>query len=68
MKLQEIRQIAREQGIKPGNLSKLNLIRTIQKREGNFECFATAIDGICDQFSCCWRKDCFNTAGKFKQA
>jgi len=64
MNLQEIRKIAKKQGIKPGKLTKLKLIRSIQNREGNFECFATALDGICDQFGCCWREDCFRMADK----
>jgi hypothetical protein len=67
MNLQEIRQIARERGIKPGNLTKLKLIRTIQREEENFECFATAVDGVCDQYNCCWRKDCFYMAAKSKK-
>lgn len=62
MKMEEIRSIAKSQGINPGKLSKTELIRSIQAEEGNFNCFATAYAGECDQAGCCWREDCFETA------
>ena len=67
MNLQEIRHIAKERGITPGNLTKMKLVRTIQRIEGNFDCFATAVDGLCDRYDCCWRKDCFSLAGKSRK-
>lgn len=59
MKMEEVRGIAKSHDIKPGHLSKLELIRAIQSEEGNFDCFATAYSGDCDQFNCLWRNDCF---------
>ena len=59
MKLEEIRSIAKSCGIKSGHLSKTDLIKSIQASEGNFECFATACNGECDQANCLWRDDCF---------
>lgn len=64
MQIQQIRTVARGMGIRPGNLSKVALVRTIQRQEGNFDCFATAYDGICDQSNCTWRHDCFALAKK----
>ncbi len=64
MKLEEIRNIAKSHGIKPGGLSKTELIRAIQIGEGNFDCFATAYNGECDQVDCCWRKECIAYAHK----
>ncbi len=58
MKMQLVRSKAREIGIRPGKLNKLNLIRRIQQTEGNFDCFGTAVDGYCDQADCLWREDC----------
>jgi len=58
----ELREIAKALGIKAGNLPKAELIKTIQKTEGNFDCFATAEAGECDQAGCCWRDDCFKAA------
>lgn len=62
MKLEEIRTIAKSHGIHPGKLLKTGLIKSIQKDEGNFDCFATAYDGVCDQSGCSWREDCFDAA------
>ena len=59
MNLQEIRAVARTRGLRPRNLNKRELIRLIQRNEGNFDCFATAYDGACDQQGCVWREDCF---------
>lgn len=64
MKLNEIREIAKSHGIQGSKLSKTDLVRSIQSREGNFDCFATAINGDCDQSDCRWREDCFDTAKK----
>jgi len=58
MVMQEIRDIARGNGIKPGKLSKLMLVRTIQESEGSNVCFATAISSVCEQHGCLWRNDC----------
>lgn len=62
MTLQEIRAIARKKRVKPDGLSKVQLVRVIQKTEGNFDCFASASLGECDQSGCTWRNDCFKEA------
>ncbi|MFH1493475.1 MAG: SAP domain-containing protein [Pseudomonadota bacterium] len=62
MNLQDIRAIARDLKLKPGGASKAELVRHIQRREGNFDCYATAALGICDQSACLWRKDCLAAA------
>lgn len=64
MNMQEIRTIAKEFGIKTSKATKVDLVRTIQQNEGNFACFATAADGVCDQTGCLWREDCFTAAKK----
>jgi len=64
MKLEEIRTIAKSHSINPGKLSKTGLIKSIQTNEGNFDCFATAYAGECDQSGCIWRTDCFDAARK----
>jgi len=58
MKINEIREKAKALGIKVmGTTKKADLIRQIQKAEGNFDCFGTAKD-YCDQLDCCFREDC----------
>jgi hypothetical protein len=64
MKMQEIRELAKTKGIKSSRLSKMNLVREIQRLEGNFDCFGTDYQGVCDQAGCLWREDCFNEAKK----
>ena len=68
MNVQEIRQIATQIGVKPGKMDKTMLVKTIQRQEGNFDCFATAYDKECDQSGCLWRKDCFTIAKKGRQS
>jgi len=63
MKFQDIRKFAKARGIKTGNLKKPELIRTIQRAEGNFDCYGSAISGYCDQLNCLWRKDCLLFSG-----
>lgn len=58
MRLSEIERKARSLGIKDTwKYSKKELVKTIQRAEGNFDCFGTA-RGSCVQASCCWRSDC----------
>lgn len=58
MRLSEIEKKARSLGIKDTwKYSKKDLVRLIQRSEGNFDCFGTA-NNYCDQFICCWREDC----------
>jgi hypothetical protein len=58
MRLSEIEKKARQVGVRDTwKFSKKDLIKTIQVKEGNFDCFGTALDN-CDQMACCWRSDC----------
>ena len=65
--MQEIRNLAKNFGIKTSRLSKTNLVKTIQLAEGNFDCFSTASEACCDQINCLWRTDCFDSAGKSRK-
>jgi len=64
MHIQTIRSIAKERGIKASRMSKAAIIRTIQRSEGNFDCFGSASEGICDQRQCVWRDDCLTSNNK----
>lgn len=57
MKIEDIKLIAKKKRVNPEKLSKKDLIRAIQKAEGNFDCFGKA-DKNCSQISCLWRVDC----------
>lgn len=58
MTLKQIKEIAKGKGIKAGNMKKEDVIRAIQRDEGNFDCFGTAVSRECDQLDCLWREDC----------
>jgi len=62
MNIEEVRNIAKQHGLHPGKLTKAGMIKRIQAEEGNFDCFGTAHDGVCDQVNCLWRGDCFAIA------
>ena len=61
MKIQKVRSIAKEMGVKSARMSKGEIIRAIQEAEGNFPCFGTALDGHCDREDCAWKEDCLTT-------
>jgi len=58
MNMNEVKQIARSRGLSPGRLKKVDLIRTMQREEGNASCFQTSQADACDQDQCLWREDC----------
>ena len=58
MKVIELKEIMKQYGIKPGKLTKVELIQAIQKKEGNFPCFYTQSSQTCGQHKCLWRDDC----------
>ncbi len=58
MKMEEVRAKANALGLKKTfGLTKAELIRRVQKAEGNFDCYGTA-KGYCDQLLCSFREDC----------
>jgi len=58
MKLDEIRIIASQHNIKAGRATKCDLVRAIQRAEGNLTCFNSNSSGVCGQDACLWREDC----------
>jgi len=64
MNMQQVRSVAKERGVKVGKLKKFELIREIQSQEGNIACYATDVDGSCDQSGCLWKADCSVAAKK----
>jgi hypothetical protein len=64
MNMQQIRKMAKNLGIQTRQVKKCDLVKSIQIEEGNFDCFATAYSGECDQKKCLWKKDCFQLGKK----
>ncbi len=58
MRLEDVKVIAKERGIQPGKQKKADLIRAIQRTEGNEECYASGKAENCGQQGCLWRDDC----------
>jgi hypothetical protein len=55
--MQTLREMARKHGIRSFGRSRVELIRAIQRAEGNFDCFGRAGD-FCDQEGCLFRSLC----------
>lgn len=58
MKFQEIQKMAKALGINSFGMRKTDLIRAIQRKEGNPECYGTERVEYCRELSCLWREDC----------
>ncbi len=67
MKIQDIRSKAKEMGINSFGKTKAELIRAIQKAEGNFDCYGTATD-YCDQLDCSFRSSCLGEDSKSRRS
>ncbi len=58
MTYEQIKEIARERGIRIGGVKKVEIVRAIQTQEGNEPCFATGRAADCSQLRCLWLKAC----------
>jgi len=59
MKIAEVRERAKDLGLSQiSRMKKGMLIRTIQRTEGNYDCFGSTGRYDCPQLDCCWRVDC----------
>jgi len=67
MKMSDVRLLAKSRGLKlKVGTTKIQAVRMIQLDEGNFDCFARAEAGYCDQDGCTFRVDCLALAPKQK--
>ena len=57
MKMEHLRELAKKHRIRSVGISKAELIRAIQRAEGNFDCFGSA-EQWCDQIECLYRDLC----------
>ena len=57
MNMQTVKTLAKQFNIKTARKNKQELIREIQRAEGNFDCFGSAKD-YCDQQECRFREMC----------
>ncbi|MSM40393.1 MAG: SAP domain-containing protein [Geobacter sp.] len=58
MKIDEVKALAKQKGVKAGKMKKAELIQAIQRAEGNEECYNSGNAPTCGQEQCLWREDC----------
>jgi DNA-binding NarL/FixJ family response regulator len=63
MQFQEIRKLAKGLGINTFRMKKTDLIHSIQRAEGNIDCYATPRVQHCGELECLWRSDCLRANG-----
>ena len=56
MNMTEIKQLAKDRGVVPGKLRKVDLIHRLQAQ--NPQCYITNTAQDCGQPNCIWRPDC----------
>ncbi len=62
MKMGKIKKMAKSLGLKISpEIKKAEVIKAIQRKEGNFDCFGT-VTNYCDQGKCLFREDCLVSA------
>lgn len=63
MTVNEIRQQAQQHGLAlPLRMRKGEMIRAIQRAEGNQDCFGSSWRFDCPWSDCCWQNDCRTTS------
>jgi hypothetical protein len=58
MKLEGVKEIAKQRGLPVKNMKKIDLVRAIQRDEGHFDCYYSLSSATCGQSNCLWRDDC----------
>jgi len=58
MTFADIKKIAIEHGIRVVGVKKVDIVRAIQKQEGNTPCFASGKVAECAQRHCLWAAAC----------
>ena len=60
MRFQDIQKMAKGMGINTFRMKKTNIIRAIQGKENNIECYGTERANHCEEEACLWRSDCLS--------
>jgi len=58
MEYRNLQKMARNHGIKCLGMTKIDMIRAIQRSGKNIDCFCTFRLEYCRELSCMWREDC----------
>lgn len=68
MKISQILKKAEEMGIKLGWVIQTDLIKAIQRAEGNMDCYATDRNRTCVEEGCLWREGCLKPQKEMAQS
>jgi len=66
MRFQEIQKMAKGIGINTYKMKKTDIIRTIQRKENNIDCYGTDRVDHCEEERCFWRSDCLTSSNSQK--
>ncbi|MEW6443346.1 MAG: SAP domain-containing protein [bacterium] len=58
MRASDVRWIAKTMGIDTSHMKKAELIRAIQRRKDNVDCYGSIKGRQCEEIACLWRRDC----------
>ena len=59
-------EMAKSMGINTYHMKKTDIIRAIQRKEGNIACYGTPRVESCQELTCSWRDDCLSLDKKMK--
>lgn len=62
----KIRTMAKSMGINTYRMKKTDIIRAIQRKENNIDCYGTPRVEYCHESTCLWRDDCLSQNQKTK--
>lgn len=64
--MSKIRKMAKSMGINTHRMKKTGIIRAIQRKENNIDCYGTPRVEYCHEPTCLWREDCLSQNEKTK--
>ena len=62
----KIRKMAKGMGINTYQMKKRDIIRAIQRKENNIDCYGSPRVEYCHEPTCLWRDDCLSQNEKTK--
>jgi len=64
MHINVIRKFAKQMNVNTFRMNKTDMIRSVQRAENTFDCFATERVESCNEHACLWREDCISVNNK----
>jgi len=62
----KIRKMAKNMGVNTNRMKKTDIIRAIQRKENNIDCYGTPRVEFCHEQACLWRNDCLSLNDKMR--